>query len=67
MRRCLYIVLGLLAVVLSVLSCGDDTFDNSIDEPLKISVDTIIVSRNKQSVSIGVTARDADCDPRQSG
>ncbi len=45
--------------VVAAVSCGDDMYDNSPDEPLRLSVDTIIVDLDAQAVSIGVTARDA--------
>jgi hypothetical protein len=39
-------------------SCADDMYDNSPDEPLKLSVEEILVNFDEQSVTIGITARD---------
>ncbi len=40
-------------------SCKDDYYDNTPDEPLRVSVDTILVGNKVQKVTIGVAARDA--------
>jgi hypothetical protein len=40
------------------VSCADDGFDNSPDEPLKLSVDTVLINNSEQTITIGVTARD---------
>ncbi len=45
--------------MLLLWSCGDDTYDNSPDEALKLSLEEILVNYDQQSVTIGVTARDA--------
>ncbi len=46
-----------MAVALS--SCQDDYYDNTPNEPLRMSVDTIRVSNKPQKITLGVTARDA--------
>jgi C-terminal processing protease CtpA/Prc len=48
-----------VAVALSLSSCKDDYYDNTPDEPLRISVDTIRVGNKAQKATIGVVARDA--------
>jgi C-terminal processing protease CtpA/Prc len=45
--------------VLSLSSCGEDYYDNTPDESLRISVDTIVVSNKEQAVTIGIVANNA--------
>ena len=47
------------AAALLLGACGDDMYDNSPNEPLKLSIDSITVDLRAQTVTIGVTARDA--------
>jgi C-terminal processing protease CtpA/Prc len=49
--------LVLFAAMLS--SCGDDMYDNGPNEPLKLSIETLKADLNAQTVTIGITARDA--------
>ncbi len=59
--KCLHTFLVVLAVAAAMVlpwACADDFYNNSPDEALKLSVDTILVNHNEQSVTIGVTARD---------
>jgi hypothetical protein len=44
---------------LSLAACGDDFYDNSPDESLELSHESITVGRAEQAVWIGVAARDA--------
>jgi hypothetical protein len=59
-KRYIHIILGVIAAaVLSLSSCGEDYYDNTPDEPLRVSVDTIVVGNAAREVTIGVVARDA--------
>jgi C-terminal processing protease CtpA/Prc len=59
LKKYLYTLLGVAAVALLLSSCKDDYYDNTPDEPLRISVDTIRVGNKAQKATIGVVARDA--------
>lgn len=59
-RKFTHIIFTALAVVATALaSCDEGMFNNSEDGPLRLSADSIYVDLEAQSVSIGVTARDA--------
>jgi hypothetical protein len=45
-------------LVAILTACKDDMYDNSPDEPLRLSVEQILVNFDEHSVTIGVTARD---------
>jgi hypothetical protein len=57
MRWCLHIVFALTAALLTT-ACAGDMYDNSANEPIKISLDKLTVDLNEQTVTMGVTARD---------
>ncbi|MDR1671030.1 MAG: hypothetical protein LBR57_00750 [Alistipes sp.] len=57
MRKSLNIFF-LVVFALSVASCGDDMYDNSIDQPIKLSMDALTVDLTEQTVNLAVTARD---------
>ncbi len=47
-----------LAAVSLLSGCAGDGYDNSPDEQLRLSVDTILVNYDEQRVTIGIAARD---------